>query len=474
MLIGRKEEIRKLKDAYASKQSEFVAVYGRRRVGKTFLVREVFDYSFTFQHAGISKKPLKIQLMRFRASLVKQGFTDCPKLVDWYEAFDALEMLINRSKCKKKIIFLDEAAWMETPKSNFVSALENFWNAVASNRKDVLLIICASATSWIVKTILKDRGGLHNRVTKRIPLAPFTLKECEEYVVKRGIKLPRYQILNLYMVMGGVALYWSLLDKGLSVAQNIDKLFFGRNPELKGEFNELYDALFKKPEPYKKIITALGKKMDGMTKAEIRKEGNISDGGVLSDRLRELEECGFIISSRSFHKAKKDTTYRLIDNYTIFYFKYLKDNERTEHFWTKPIDPDSIRIWSGLAFERVCMQHIPQLKHAMGISAVATTEYSWRSDPKKKRSADEYGAQIDLLIERGDGVINICEIKWSSVEYSLTKEDVKNLANKQETFEYQTKTKSAIMITMVTVFGVRHNMYYDSIQSEITADNLFE
>jgi hypothetical protein len=187
-----------------------------------------------------------------------------------------------------------------------------------------------------------------------------------------------------------------------------------------------------------------------------------------------LEECGFIISSRSFHKAKKDTTYRLIDNYTIFYFKYLKDNERTEHFWTKPIDPDSIRIWSGLAFERVCMQHIPQLKHAMGISAVATTEYSWRSDPKKKRSADEDGAQIDLLIERGDGVINICEIKWSSVEYSLTKEDVKNLANKQETFEYQTKTKSAIMITMVTVFGVRHNMYYDSIQSEITADNLFE
>lgn len=473
MLIGRKEEIRKLKNAFTSRESEFVAVYGRRRVGKTYLVREVFNYSFTFQHAGISKKPLKVQLNRFRASLVKQGYDDCPKFADWYGAFDALEELINRSQSKKKIIFLDEAAWMETAKSSFVSALENFWNAVASNRKDVLLIICASATSWIVKNILKDRGGLHNRVTKKVPLAPFTLKECEEYAARRGLKLRRHQIVNLYMVMGGVALYWSLLDKSLSVAQNIDALFFGKEPELKGEFNELYDALFKKPEPYKKIINTLGKKMDGMTKSELRQVGNISDGGLLTDRLRELEECGFIASTRSFHKAKKGTIYKLIDNYTIFYFKYVKDNEKTGHFWTRPIDQDSIRSWSGLAFERVCMQHIPQLKQAMGISGVATTEYSWRSDPKKKRTDDENGAQIDLLIERGDGVINICEMKWSSNEYSLTKEDDKDLRNKVDVFEYQTGTNSTIMITMVTTFGIKHNKYYDTIQSEITCDQLF-
>lgn len=473
MLIGRKEEIRKLKDAYASKTSEFIAVYGRRRVGKTFLVREVFDYNFTFQHAGISKKPLKIQLNRFHASLIKQGLTDCPKFADWYEAFDALEVLINQSDSKKKIIFLDEIAWMETPKSNFVSALESFWNSVASNRKDVLLIICASATSWIVKNVLKDRGGLHNRVTKKLPLSPFTLKECEDYAAKQGLKLRRHQILNLYMVMGGVAHYWSLLDKSLSVAQNIDALFFGKNPELKGEFNELYDALFKKPEPYKKIIITLSKKMEGMTMTELRKAGKIPDGGVLTGRLRELEECGFIVSSRSFHKAKKDTIYKLIDNYTIFYFKYVRENEKTENFWTKPIDPNSIRSWSGLAFERVCMQHISQLKQAMGMSAVATTEYAWRSDPKKKRTDDEDGAQIDLLIERGDGVINICEMKWSTNEYTLTKQDEKNLSNKVEVFEYQTGTKCSILVTMVTTFGVKHNMYYDSIQSEVTIDQLF-
>lgn len=306
-----------------------------------------------------------------------------------------------------------------------------------------------------------------------IPLSPFTLKECGEYAQKQGLKLRRHQIVNLYMVMGGVALYWSLLEKKLSVPQNIDKLFFGNNAELKGEFDELYDALFKKPEPYKKIINTLGKKMEGMTKTELRTVGKISDGGVLTDRLRELEECGFITSFRSFHKSKKDTIYKLIDNYTIFYFKYVRDNGKTENFWTKPIDPDSIRSWSGFAFERVCLQHIAQLKQAIGISAVATTEYAWRSDPKKKRTSDEKGAQIDLLIERGDGVINVCEMKWSANEYTITKVDDIDLRNKVEVFEYQTGTKSAIMVTMVTAFGVKHNMYYDSIQSEVTVDQLF-
>lgn len=213
--------------------------------------------------------------------------------------------------------------------------------------------------------------------------------------------------------------------------------------------------------------------MEGMTMTELRKAGKIPDGGVLTGRLRELEECGFIVSSRSFHKAKKDTIYKLIDNYTIFYFKYVRENEKTENFWTKPIDPNSIRSWSDLAFERLCMQHISQLKQAMGMSAVATTEYAWRSDPKKKRTDDEDGAQIDLLIERGDGVINICEMKWSTNEYTLTKQDEKNLSNKVEVFEYQTGTKCSILVTMVTTFGVKHNMYYDSIQSEVTIDQLF-
>ena len=480
-MIGRKEEKQYLQSLLEENEPQFVAVYGRRRIGKTYLVRESFNHQFFFQHTGLSNNSIPLrerkraQLDKFEQSLKDAGYDPGKHLSSWEDAFGELKHFISGSDEKKKVIFIDELSWMDTKNSGFVSALESFWNGFVTARreKDVVLIVCASATYWIMDNIVNSKGGLHNRLTGTIRLNQFTLKECEEYASKKGLRLPRHQIVNLYMVMGGVALYWSLLEKGLSVSQNIDALFFGKNAQLKGEFNELYDALFKKPEPYKKIITALSRKMDGMTKAEIRKEGKISDGGVLSDRLRELEECGFIISSRSFHKAKKDTTYKLIDNYTIFYFKYVKDNEKTEHFWTKPIDSDSIRIWSGLAFERVCMQHIPQLKQAMGIAAVASTEYAWRSDSKKKRTEDEDGAQIDLLIERGDGVINICEMKWSSGEFTITKKDDAELRNKVEVFQYQTGTKSAIMLTMITAFGVKHNMYYDTIQSEITIDQMF-
>ena len=225
-MIGRIKEQKALKEAYKSEYSQFVAVYGRRRIGKTFLVRETFEYNFTFQHAGAAKESMKGQLALFKTSLQDYGHKDCPELKTWHEAFNQLKVLIQSSKSKKKKIFLDEAAWMDTPKSNFLSALEHFWNNWASNRKDVLLIICASATSWIINKVFKNRGGLHNRVTVRIPLAPFTLNECEQFSKERGLKLSRYQILNLYMVMGGVALYWTMLDKQFSAVQNIDQLFF--------------------------------------------------------------------------------------------------------------------------------------------------------------------------------------------------------------------------------------------------------
>ena len=315
-MIGRIKEQKALKEAYKSEYSQFVAVYGRRRIGKTFLVRETFEYNFTFQHAGAAKESMKGQLALFKTSLQDYGHKDCPELKTWHEAFNQLKVLIQSSKSKKKKIFLDEAAWMDTPKSNFLSALEHFWNNWASNRKDVLLIICASATSWIINKVFKNRGGLHNRVTVRIPLAPFTLNECEQFSKERGLKLSRYQILNLYMVMGGVALYWTMLDKQFSAVQNIDQLFFNKDAKLKGEFNDLYDSLFKHPDAYKSIVVTLGKHLSGLTRKELLKYTGQADNGVFSDRLEELEECGFIMKMRSFPKDKKELM-RMIDDEVV-------------------------------------------------------------------------------------------------------------------------------------------------------------
>ncbi len=472
-MIGRIKEQKILKEAYNSEYSQFVAVYGRRRIGKTFLVRETFEYSFTFQHAGAAKESLKGQLGLFRTSLQDFGHSDCPELKTWHEAFNQLKVLIQNSKSKKKTIFLDEAAWMDTPRSNFLSALEHFWNSWASNRKDVLLIICASATSWIINKVFKNRGGLHNRVTVRIPLAPFTLKECELYSKERGLKLNRYQILNLYMVMGGVALYWSILDKSLSAVQNIDQLFFNKDAKLNGEFYDLYNSLFKHPEAYKAIVVALGKHLPGLTRQELLKHTGQADNGVFSDRLEELEECGFIMKMRAFPKNKKESIYKLCDNFTIFYFKYIKTNAGIEDFWTKNFKSQSIRSWSGFAFERVCLQHIGQIKKAIGIAAVSTTEHMWRFVPEKGEK-DIKGAQIDLLIDRDDNVINVCEMKWASEEFVIQKADDADIKNKVSALERETGTKKAIHVTMVTTYGVKHNMYYDEIQSEVVLDQLFD
>ncbi len=472
-MIGRGIERQTLKNAYSSKESLFAAVYGRRRIGKTYLIRETFDHSFTFYHTGSANDKIKGQLHLFRSSLIDYGHKECPVLKSWHEAFFQLRAVIENSSSKKKVIFLDEVAWMDTQKSNFVSALEYFWNSWASGRKDILLIICASATSWVLKNVIRNKGGLHNRVTIKIPLEQFTLKECELYAKEQGLKLSRYQIANLYMVMGGVALYWSLLEKQYSVAQNIDRLFFNRNAKLHGEFNDLYNSLFKHPEPYKAIVIALGRQMEGMTRQELLQKTKQADNGIFTDKLEELEECGFIIKQKAFPKEKKEAVYKLCDNYSIFYFKYIKDNYGISEFWTKSYSLQSARAWCGFAFERVCIHHIDQIKKAMGISSVLTTEHTWRYTPPKD-DKETKGAQIDLLINRNDGIINVCEMKWASEEFAISKQYDKELRNKVNTLIDETQTKKTVHITMITTYGVKHNSYFDSMQSEITLDQLFD
>jgi len=474
MITGRTEELQTLKELYKSEYSEFAAVYGRRRVGKTFLVREAFNYSFTFQHTGVAKENKMGQLAAFRTSLMECGLAECPELKEWADAFNQLKVLIRSSKKKKKVIFIDEISWMDTRNSKLVSALEHFWNSWASARKDVLLIICASATSWVINKVLRDRGGLHKRVGHPIHLDPFSLKECREYLESKKFSINDYQIILLYMAMGGPAYYWSLLSKSKSAAQNIDALFFSENGILKSEFNDLYDGMFSNPVPYKKIITALGESAtNGLTRQELIEKYKFVDNGDLSTWLEELQECGFIRRYTSFGKKKKDTLYQLIDNYTLFHFKFILKNENDdEHFWTNSIGSSTQRAWCRLAFERVCLQHIKQIKTVLGIGAVSTNQCSWRSDPDL-RSRGEKGAQIDLLIDRKDDVVNICEMKWYAKEYLIDSDDEESIRNKVAEFISETGTKKAVHVTMVTMYGVKANKYSDGIQSFVSGKDLF-
>lgn len=471
MLVGRKKEIALLNSVLQDDHSHFVAVYGRRRVGKTFLIRETFGYRFTFQHAGLSEGGMKEQMFAFTASLKDAGYEMKRKPKNWLEAFEGLKDLIRQSNEKRKVIFMDELSWMDTPKSDLMMALENFWNGFASARKDIVLIVCASATSWMISKVVHNKGGLYNRLTEQIHLQTFTLKECEEYVQAAGLVLNRNQILQYYMIFGGVPYYWGFLQKGRSLSQNIDDALFAKNAPLKEEFKYLYASVFKKPEMHVKIIETLALKKVGMTREELIEASGISNSGDLTVKLEELESCGFIRKYYAFGMKKKNAVYQLMDCFTLFYFKFLKDAPTDEHFWSNQINTTAVNTWMGLAFERVCLEHVDQMKRKLGISGVLTEVNSWYC----KADADKgiFGSQIDLLITRKDQVINLCEMKYSGSEYTVTEKVDRSIRHKISDLVRLTGTKYAIYPTLITTYGVVANSYSENLQSVITLDDLF-
>lgn len=472
MIIGREQELSVFQNAIQDDSSHFIAVYGRRRIGKTYLIREAFNYRFTFQHAGVYNGSLKEQLFAFEASLKDAGQNTKVRARNWLEAFEELKDLIRASSEKKKVLFIDELSWMDTPRSDLMTALENFWNGWASARKDIVLIVCASATSWMLSKVIHNKGGLYNRLTEKIHLRPFSLAECEKYVAAKNYALTRDQILQYYMVFGGVPFYWSFLKKGLSLPQNIDCILFEEDAPLKNEFDYLYAAIFKNPKIHLKIIQALGRRKAGMTRNEIISSAAIPNSGDLTKKLKELESCGFIRSYQMFGKEKKDTVYQLMDNFTLFYYQFMERAPTDPHFWSNQINTPAVNSWMGLAFERVCLEHVDQIKMKLGISGVLTESQSWqcRKDPEK----GIHGSQIDLLIVRKDQVINLCEMKYSQTEYAVTGKDRDGILHKMQDLVTSTGTKYAIHPTLITCIGTVSNSNTDIIQSVVTADDLFK
>lgn len=470
MIIGRKRESQILNSALQDNRSHFIAVYGRRRIGKTFLVRETFGYRFTFQHAGMADGGMQDQLDAFRISLKDAGLS-VPRLHSWSEAFEGLKDLVRNSTEKRKTIFIDELSWMDTPKSRLVPELEHFWNSWASARQDIVLIVCASATSWMLSEIVHNKGGLYNRLTDQIHLHPFTLSECEEYVKSGNLAFNRSQIMQYYMVFGGVPFYWTFIRKGLSIIQNIDGILFSKDAPLKEEFKYLYASIFKKPAVYLKIVETLGKKKVGMTRDELIHVSGLPNSGDLTRKLEELESCGFIRRYKAFGHSRKDSVYQLIDFFTLFHYKFLADAPKDEKNWANQINTPLANTWTGLAFERVCMEHIPQIKRKLGISGILSDVSSLycRSNPEKGIA----GSQIDLLIDRKDQVINLCEMKYSNVEYTLTEMEDRKIKTRINDLILYSGTKSAVFPTLITTYGLVENSYSGNIQSIVTMDDLF-
>ena len=415
---------------------------------------------------------MRQQLTAFRNSLTAAGMK-CAIPNTWIDAFELLKQLINRAPAGKKVLFIDELPWMDTPKGNLIGALESFWNgwATARKEKDIILIVCGSATSWVSKKLLKDKGGLRGRLTGHIKVVPFTLHECELFAKSANLVLARKDILELYMILGGIPYYWSFLKKGLSVAQNIDQLFFAETAQLRDEFEALYSVLFKKPKNHLKVIECLSNgRKSGMTRDEILRESRLSDGGTFTAILEELEECGFIRRFASADTAVQNAMYQLVDNYTLFHYRCIKKNAFSdEHYWSNTFTSTAHNTWKGHAFERICLQHIRQIKAALGISGVQTNVCSWFT----KGTENQRGAQIDLIIQRADGVTDLCEMKHSATVFAIDGDYAQDLQNKVEAYQLLSKDERTIHLVMITTNGIARNSFINMIQNEVMLDDLF-
>jgi len=466
-IIGREQEINRIQELYVSRKPEFVALFGRRRVGKTFLVRELLEKKFVFDLAGLARSGIKKQLLNFHYSLKKVATQDFAAPSSWLEAFEQLIAFLETSQAKRKVIFIDEVSWLDTQKSGFLTALEHFWNGWACSKKDIMLIVCGSSTSWIINNLINNRGGLYNRVTASIQLLPFTLNETELFLRSKNIEWSHYQIAEIYMIMGGIPFYLEKIKQGKSVAQNIDNLFFNKTGELKNEFSNLYASLFDHSEDYEKIVEILSGNRSGLTRNEIIANAKMKSGHRITTILNNLEYSGFI-RSYSQPKRKNEQIFQLLDSFTLFHFHFLhKNKSQDEQFWTNSLNTSQHNAWAGLSFEIVCLLHTREIKKKLEIFGVQSTEYAWRC------RNTEIAVQIDLLIDRADNIVNLCEIKYANTQYIITKDYEEKLREKIEVFRQKIAPRKAIHLLMLTTFGVKQNLYSGIVQNEVTLDDLF-
>lgn len=470
-IIGREQEIKKLSAAVDRVRPEFIALYGRRRVGKTFLINQIFRNQFAFKMTGVIEGTLKDQFTAFVDAMNDYGFDVPEQPKDWMQAFimlkNALKKKVNNGE--QCIVFIDELPAMDAEGSNVAGAVGYFWNNWASQYDNFVFIICGSATSWMITNVIDSKGGLHDRITVEMPIHPFTLKETEQYLEYQHFLWNRQMVLQAYMIFGGIPYYLSLLDKEESLVQNVDRLFFSQDIQMRREFRRLFNTLYKNPEKYIDIIKALNKSRKGLTREEIASELKCSNNGHLGKQLEDLACCDLIRKNivREKEIKRKDAIYQLCDFFSLFYLTFIERAEVEQQYWSHHINTPEVNSWMGLTYERICMAHIQQIKHSLHLDTISTLSYSWRS----KTSTP--AAQIDIIIERADKIVNICEVKYCQYEYNLDKDEYERINKRKNAFIQETGLRHTPWLTMITTEGVARGKYSEMIQTQVTLDDLF-
>ena len=474
-IIGREHEQKLIQEYYHSPKAELIAVYGRRRVGKTFLIRECFDNKFDFHFTGSFETPRNTQLQLFYRELERYSGRKWKKQKNWYEAFDDLRDYLSSLRKDRMVVFLDELPWMDTPKSSFLSAFSYFWNNWASTVPGLKLFVCGSATTWMISKFIGDKGGMHGRANRQLYIRPFTLYETEKFIQSKGIDWSRYQIVEAYMTMGGIPYYLDMLESHLSFNENIDQLFFSEGAILKNEYDFIFRSLFKDSKVYRSVVELLSSRSSGMTRQDILNALKLEDSGVFTEVLDNLCKCDFLRQYSAFGKKERGQMFQLVDLFSLFHLQFVEHADGQDiHFWSNMLDNPRRRTWEGYAFEQVCLHHIQQIKLRLGISGILSEVCSWSCKPFTDKNGNNHkGTQIDLLIDRHDATINLCEMKFSIDAYSIDNDYANRLNTRKETFRIVTGTKKSLHTTMITTNGIKQNKYSGVVQREVTLNDLF-
>lgn len=470
IIVGRERECLRLDRTMESNSSEFVAITGRRRIGKTYLINAYYEDAICFYFTGLQDLPLETQLEAFAQELSKRTKNIAPKINTWLEAFHYLKQYLSKVKSKKKkVIFFDELPWMDTPKSGFVQIFAHFWNSWAAWENNIVLVIAGSATSWIVKKIYNDRGGMHNRVTERLWLKPFTLKETEAYLKYKRVNLSQFEIAQIYMAVGGIPFYLNEIKPGQSANQIIQSLYFEPGALLRTEFDNLFHSIFNKADAHVRVIKQLAKHRYGLDRTELLKQAKITNSGGGTKILDDLLQTNYIAQMIPFGKKSNGAKYVLNDFYSMFYLNFVESKKIRK--WDNQFETANYQIWCGLSFERLCFMHETEIKHALGISGVHTESSHLTLYDENKKAV----AQIDLLIERKDNAFNLCEIKFTKDIYKMTEVEEIKIRKKEFYLRQKIKSRKSVFNTMITPFGCeRNNMHYlGRIQAEVTLKDLF-
>jgi hypothetical protein len=414
MFVGRKNELRMLNDAYRSGKDELVVLYGRRRIGKSSLVKRFAEKKKAYyEFEALEGETTPGQINHFLQQLKKQiddPILDSVRFANWEQVFTYLtEKVINRKSKVKKILFLDELPWMAAGRIRLVSLLKYYWDNHWKS-KHVMLILCGSVASFMVKKVLHS-NALYGRTTIEILLKGFSPEEAARLLSK---KRSREETLNYQLVFGGVPKYLEQINTSQSFNKNMNTLCFSPHGIMLKEVERIFYSQFREPRTYLKIINLL--KNGIFSLSEISSKTKIPSGGGLKQYLKNLERAEMIRSYIPFDRSgnSKFKKYTLADEFLVFFFKYMGPNlrvikESSSRRLFETLTQNSFDSWLGFAFERFCLKHAGLLALVMDFA-----DDILLASPYFKKNDERF--QIDLLYQRADRVITVCEIKHQNIK----------------------------------------------------------